>query len=367
MRKILCKSTFLAVLTAVLLTVTAFAAENTEGIVSVNALRLRTEPSTDSATITYLNSGDKVQILEEAGEWYQVSCGKYTGYVFAAYVESHSRQTVNAEAVQESLAGKQGVVTGDEVNFRAGPSTDDKVLSTLDEGAQVTIDNVSGDWCKVEYDGQEGYVNASYVAVDGLPLVDPTGIVTGSCVNVRSIPSTDGDILAKVYAGNMVDLISLEDNWYAVSINGTKGYMCADYVRVYAPGSASGVGAEAAASAYDYLGTPYVYGGSSPKGFDCSGFTMYIYGLLGYSLPHSATSQWQSTGTYVEREDLQPGDLVLFCDPSLSRGKACSHVGIYVGDGEFIHASSSSTGYVKVSSLSESYYTKYYVGAKRVA
>jgi len=365
MRKILSKSMFLAVLAALLLSATAFAAE--EGVVSVNALRLRTEPSKESATITYLNSGDRVQILEEAGDWYHVSCGEYTGYVYASYVENHSRQDVTADAAQESLAGKQGVVTGDEVNFRAGPSTDDEVLTVLSEGVKVTVASVTGEWCKAEYDGQEGYVNAQYLAVDGLPLVDPKGIITGSCVNVRSIPSTDGDILRKVYAGNSVDLISLEDNWYAVSVNGTKGFICADYVRVYTPGSSSGVGADAAASAYDYLGTPYVYGGSSPKGFDCSGFTMYIYGLLGYSLPHSATSQWQSTGDYVERDDLQPGDLVLFCDPSLSRGKACSHVGIYVGDGQFIHASSSSTGYVKLSSLSESYYAKYYVGAKRVA
>lgn len=367
MRKLVSKSVFLAVLTAVLLTVTAFAAEDREGTVTVNALRLRTEPSTDSATITYLNSGDQVQILGEAGEWYQVSCGEHTGYVFAAYVESHSVQSVNAEAQQESLAGKKGLVTADEIDFRTGPSTEEEVISTLNEGAEVTIVSVSGDWCKVEYGGQKGYISAEYLSADGLPLVDPRGIVTGSCVNIRSIPSTEGNILTKVYAGNVIDLFSLEDNWYAVSVNGTKGYICADYVRVYQPGAASGVGAEAAASAYDYLGVRYVYGGSSPKGFDCSGFTMYIYGLLGYSLPHSATSQWQSTGTYVEREDLQPGDLVLFCDPSLSKGKACSHVGIYVGDGEFIHASSSSTGYVKVSSLSESYYTNYYVGAKRVA
>ena len=69
----------------------------------------------------------------------------------------------------------------------------------------------------------------------------------------------------------------------------------------------------------------------------------------------------------MAREDLQPGDLVLFCDPSRSNGKACSHVGIYIGDGDFIHASSGSAHAVKISSLSENYYDGYYVGAKRVA
>ena len=367
MRKLLGKSVFLAVLTAVFLTATAFASEPSEGRVDVDSLRLRSEPSTSSATITYLSSGTQLQILEEVGEWYRVSYEGCTGYVYAAYVSSQNGQSITSEALQESVAGKTGVITANEVNFRSGPSTEDEALSTLNEGAQVTVISVSGEWCKVDNGGQEGYVNASYVSVDGIPLVDPKGIVTGDCVNVRSIPSTDGNILTKVYRGTTVELLSLADNWYAVSVNGTKGYIRSDYVRVYTPGVASGVGAEAVEAAYDYLGVRYSYGGASPKGFDCSGFTMYIYGLFGCSLPHSATSQWQSTGTYVERSDLQPGDLVLFCDPSLSNGKACSHVGIYVGDNQFIHASSSSTGYVKLSSLSENYYSNYYVGAKRVA
>ena len=116
-----------------------------------------------------------------------------------------------------------------------------------------------------------------------------------------------------------------------------------------------------------YLGTPYVYGGESPKGFDCSGFTRYVYKQFGYDLPHSATSQWFNSGTYVERADLQPGDLVLFCDPSRSNGKACSHVGVYIGDNEFVHASSGSSGkYVRISSLTEGYYSRYYKGAKRL-
>ena len=367
MRKLLSKSVFLALLAAALLTATAFASAPNEGWVSVDALRLRAEPSANAATITYLSNGDTVEILNQVDDWYHVTCGGYTGYAYAAYIYSQNGSSAAAAAQQEFLAGKQGVLIAGDVDLLAGPSEEDEVLRTLDEGAQVTIVSISGDWCKVEKDGQEGYVSAAVVSVDGLPLVDPKGIVTGDCVNVRSIPSTDGSILTKVYLGSKVDLLSLENNWYAVSVNGTVGYIRSDYIRIYSPAKASGVGAEVAAAAYDYLGVRYRYGGASPSGFDCSGFTMYIYGLFGYSLPHSATSQWKNTGTYVERADLQPGDLVLFCDPSQSRGKACSHVGIYVGDNQFIHASSSATGYVMVSSLSENYYNNYYVGAKRVA
>ena len=367
MRKLLSRSLFLAVLTAALLTVTAFAAEPNDGLVCADALRLRSEPSTDSSTITYLSSGDVVEVLAQEGDWYLVSYEDYTGYVYAAYIATRSIHSMDTNSMDESMAGKTGVITGSDVNFREGPSTDDAVLSRLNSGDEVRIVSISGGWCRVDVGGLEGYVNSDYVSVDGLPLVHPKGIIIGDCVNVRNVPSTDGGILTKVYAGSTVDLLSMEGEWYAVSINGTRGYIRSDYIRLYTPGTASGVGAEAAAAAYDYLGVRYSYGGASPKGFDCSGFTMYIYGLFGYSLPHSATSQWKNTGTYVERSDLQPGDLVLFCDPSRSNGKACSHVGIYVGDGNFIHASSSSTGDMKISSLSETYYNNYYVGAKRVA
>ncbi len=363
MKKYLGKMIVLAALTAVMLTVTAFAAEN--GTVNTDALRLRSEPSTTSATIAYLNTGAQVEILEDLGEWLMVSCDGKTGYLYAEYVSSGASVSVTAAAPSESLAGKTGVITGSTVNFRAGPSTDDAILTTLADGSELTIEAIDGEWCQGTWDGQAGYVKADYVSVNGIPLVDPRGIITGDCVNVRSIPSTDGDIVTKVYAGNLVDLISLEDDWYAVDCGGELGYIRSDFLRVYTGAAGSGLGAEIAIAAQQYIGTRYVYGGASSKGFDCSGFTMYMFGLYGYSLPHSATSQWNTSGTYVSRDDLQPGDLVLFCDPSRSNGKACSHVGLYIGSGDFVHASSS--GGVKISSLYEDYYNGYYVGAKRVA
>ena len=109
--------------------------------------------------------------------------------------------------------------------------------------------------------------------------------------------------------------------------------------------------------AQQYLGVPYVYGGSSASGFDCSGFTMYVFSLAGVSLPHGATSQL-SYGTEVSRSDLQPGDLVFFQD----YGAVASHVGIYIGSDQFIHASSSYyNGHcVVISSLTETYYNNHY-------
>ncbi len=121
------------------------------------------------------------------------------------------------------------------------------------------------------------------------------------------------------------------------------------------PGNAS-TGVQAVAIAMRYLGIPYVWGGASPSGFDCSGLTMYVYAQLGVSLPHYAAAQY-GMGVAVGRDQLQPGDLVFF--------RGLGHMGMYIGGGNFIHAPHTGD-VVKISSLSDSYYTANWVGARRV-
>jgi peptidoglycan DL-endopeptidase CwlO len=117
----------------------------------------------------------------------------------------------------------------------------------------------------------------------------------------------------------------------------------------------STLGGQAVAIAEQYLGVPYVWGGASPSGFDCSGLTMYVYAQLGVSLPHNAAAQY-GMGTPVPRSDLQPGDLVFFY--------GLGHVGIYVGGNSFIHAPHTGT-VVQISSMS-GWYSSEYVGARRI-
>lgn len=214
-------------------------------------------------------------------------------------------------------------------------------------------------------------------ASSGTTLGD--GVINASDVRLRSDANTSSSILATLSKGTAVTVLTQSGSWYAVSYNGTNGYVAQQYVTLGTSlpaedtGSSStdnttssvpssGSGSSAVSIAYQYLGVPYVYGGASPSGFDCSGFTMYVYNQLGISLPHGATPQLKY-GTYVGRSELQPGDLVFFSDGSYP----ASHVGIYVGDDQFIHASSSTgNGYcVCVSSLNTNYYSRNFVGGRR--
>ena len=122
------------------------------------------------------------------------------------------------------------------------------------------------------------------------------------------------------------------------------------------PTGDSSKGVQAVAIVMQYLGIPYVWGGASPSGFDCSGLTMYVYAQLGISLPHYAASQY-GMGVAVGRDQLQSGDLVFF--------RGLGHMGMYIGGGNFIHAPHTGD-VVKISSLSDSYYTANWVGARRV-
>ncbi len=169
-------------------------------------------------------------------------------------------------------------------------------------------------------------------------------------------------------ADAIVTVNSFVDGWYDVTCKyGTEGYIRSDFVTL-TNSSSSGSNSDIVALAKQHLGTRYSYGGASPSGFDCSGFTMYVYNQMGYSLPHSTTSQWQSgLGTRVYSiSELQPGDLVFFNDPSRNAGKACSHVGIYIGNGQHIHSSSSRSGGVIVSDLTSGYYNTYFIGGIHV-
>ena len=183
-------------------------------------------------------------------------------------------------------------------------------------------------------------------------------------VRLRSAADNDTATSLTIDSGKVARLNDYQDGWYQITFGQSTGYIPAEYAQPVHYADYEGTSAtntvreELIAYAYTYLGTPYVYGGSSYSGTDCSGFTMAVFAKFGYSLSHGASDQYYAA-TSVSSEERQAGDLVFF-----DTFGGISHVGIYLGGGQFIHASSS--GGVKINSLSESYYAACYLGAGRI-
>ena len=274
-----------------------------------------------------------------------------------------------AMAAEENVAVAVGATTGSSLRLRAEASTSASIVTTLDKGVAVAVlDNTPDGWYKIAFNGSTGFVSADYMIIDQDNVFESYGRVNANGVNVRAGANTDSEILASIDTGTVVTVNGFVDGWYDVTCKyGTEGYIRSDFLDLTtssATSSSSGI----VATAKQHLGTRYVYGGAAPGGFDCSGFTMYVYKQYGHSLPHTASGQWQSgIGTKVwSIGALQPGDLVFFNDPSRNAGKACSHAGIYGGGGQFIHASSSRSRGVIISDLTSGYYNTYFVGGIHV-
>ena len=213
---------------------------------------------------------------------------------------------------ETSTENKTAYVSSDGLNIRKEASTESEIVDVLGKNAKVTIVKDDGTWCKITYKNTEGYAPKKY-------LSDEKVEVTSRSSEARNAEVTN------------IQEVPVEET------------------------TASKTG-ELVAYAKQYLGSRYVYGGTTPSGFDCSGFVMYVYKQFGVSLPHSSSAQ-SKKGTKVEKANLQQGDIVFFSDYKTHKG--IGHCGIYIGNNQFIHASTEKTGVITSSLNSGSYKTRY--------
>lgn len=289
-------------------------------------------------------------------------------------------------AFAESQAIAVGTVSASKLRVRESTSTSSAIVTNLADKTVVSVLGEKDGWYQISHGGDTGYVSGEYLTVQKTAdKLSTYAMITGEKVNVRSDAGTGYSRVMYVYEGGYVTVKAFKDGWYQISCAGKTGWVRSDYLDLHTSkpsasasssvpvGTAKSNGKTYAISATvadvltyakAFLGVPYRYGGTSSNGFDCSGFTLSIFKHFGISLPHTATGQL-GYGTEVSRSELQPGDLVFFRDTRVST-KAASHVGIYLGDSQFIHASSSTGKCVKIDSLNTSYYSRVFTVGRRL-
>ena len=254
-------------------------------VISSGNLNIRQEASTDSEVVGILTNHNACELLEDAGDWYKVTSGKVTGYVSKQYLVTGDE----AESIAEQEIKTVATVNTETLNVRAEKSTEAAVLSQVGNSEAFTVNSVADGWVEISVDDSVGYISQDYVTL------------------AQALPTAK----------------TIEQVKYGDGV--------------------SDVRASVVSYALQFVGNRYVWGGTSlEKGVDCSGFTMRILGKYGISLPHSSRAQ-PSYGKKISASEAKPGDLFFY-----GSGRSISHVAIYIGNGQIVHASNKRDG-IKVS------------------
>lgn len=381
-----------------------------KGYVIGGTVHLRAGPGTGHRIRAKLVEGQTVYITEKRGEWYRVRVhGGEDGWIHSSLVklETGDGQTGSSQPQPTAPApspssgagcrieGMSAWIAEDNVNVRYGPGTEHEVKLKLSKGEKVEVLQLSGHWCKVKTgSGAVGWVAGWVMNFKGpgedvmiteagqdIPVRD--GWVARPEVNIRSGPGTNYASVAEATLGAQVLILDRQGDWYKVVLdNGVTGWVASWLVDTRAqrrvrqgltgdgepaaegstePGGDSSLGQRAVEIAMRYLGARYVRGTSGPNTFDCSGFTSFCYRQLGIDISRSSSAQAYE-GREVPRDQLQVGDIIVFKNTYRA---GPSHVGLYIGNGRFIHASNSRRGVV-IDSLDSDYYAPRYHSARRV-
>ncbi|MFI3213689.1 MAG: SH3 domain-containing C40 family peptidase [Eubacteriales bacterium] len=259
------------------------------GIAKVdNHLNIRETADTSADLVGKMSNGSACEVLSIDGDWAHITSGEVEGYVHMDYLFTGTEAKVMAEELVDSMA----YATSGGLRVRAEANTDSEILTTMAEGEGLEVIQNLGDWIEVSLDSETGYISAEYASIN------------------RQLPT----------AVTMTELL------YGAGVSDVRVELC-QY-------------------AQEFIGNPYVWGGTSlTNGADCSGFVLSVFKKYGISLPHSSSAQ-SKMGTQVSLADALPGDLVFY-----TSGGSVNHVALYIGNGQVVHASNPSTG-IRVSDVS---------------
>ena len=329
-------------------------------------LKIYIIPSVTAKTIATVKENKEFTINYELNNWVNITYGKTTGWIRKYFIEDkdvivekedveeeqevedkkpeedkkeESKKDNETESTQTIIDNKKGYVdVSNSANIREKASTDSKIINTLLRNTEIIIIAEEGDFYKIKYQDITGYIAKSLVS--DKPVEDVTS--RGNSGERENKP--ENNIEKEDKPENKIDKEeNKEPQKETTNANSSKGKKIVEFAK-------------------KYVGYNYVSGGSTPKtGFDCSGLTYYVYNSFGYSMGRTCTAQ-AKMGKPVSRENLSAGDLIFFCNGG---NGSIGHVGIYIGGGQFVHAANSRKG-VRIDTINEGYYNKYYYTARRL-